>query len=302
MCSVSTRHGRAVGAWRSTMSCHQTSRPGLHRSPVRIAEAPDDQDVLDGWRSAQRRVGGGLEVDGLAAPPAAVGGDEQPRLGVVDAARQRLGGEAAEDDRVRRADAGAGEHGDGQLRDHGHVDGDAVAGADAQLLERVGGLLDLAVQVGVGERPRVAGLADPVVGDLVAEAGVDVAVEAVVATLSLPPSNQRAKGGSQSRVRAERLHPAQLLAGQVGPEALVVVLGHGVELGPALAWALNAGSGGNSRPSAMRFSISGPPAAATLLVGHASASSDSCAIPVGTRGPATRARYPLARSGVGPAD
>ena len=40
---------------------------------------------------------------------------------------ERLGGEAAEDDGVRRADAGAGQHGDGQLGHHAHVDGDAVA-------------------------------------------------------------------------------------------------------------------------------------------------------------------------------
>ena len=49
--------------------------------------------------------------------------------------------------RVRRADAGAGQHGDGQLRDHRHVDGDAVAGLDAQPLEDVGELADLAVQL-----------------------------------------------------------------------------------------------------------------------------------------------------------
>ena len=71
---------------------------------------------------------------------------------------------------MRRADPGAGQHRDRQLRDHRHVDRDAVAGPDPELLERVGGLADLALEVGVGQRPGVAGLADPVVGDLVAEA------------------------------------------------------------------------------------------------------------------------------------
>ena len=98
---------------------------------------------------------------------------------------ERLGGEPAEDDRVRGADPGAGEHRDRQLRDHRHVDRDAVAGPDAELLERVGRLLDLAQEVRVGERPRVARLADPVVGDLVAEAVRDVAVDAVVADVQL---------------------------------------------------------------------------------------------------------------------
>ena len=35
---------------------------------------------------------------------------------IVDAIDDGVGGEAAEDDRVHGADAGAGEHGDGQLR------------------------------------------------------------------------------------------------------------------------------------------------------------------------------------------
>ena len=80
-----------------------------------------------------------LEPAGVAAAVAAVGGDDELRLGVVDAVGQRLGGEAAEDDGVRRADAGAGEHGDRQLGDHRHVDGDAVAAPHAELLQRVGG-------------------------------------------------------------------------------------------------------------------------------------------------------------------
>ena len=36
-------------------------------------------------------------------------------------------GEAAEDHRMDRAEAGTGEHGDGRLGDHGHVDHDPIA-------------------------------------------------------------------------------------------------------------------------------------------------------------------------------
>ena len=169
------------------MSCHQTSRPSVIAVPPGRAspEPPHDEGVLDRRGQLERLVDGRLEADGLAAPPAAVGGDDQLRLGVVDAVRQRLGAEAAEDDRVRRPEPRAGEHRDRQLGDHRHVDRDPVAGPDAELLERVGGLLDLAQEVGVGQRPGVARLADPVVGDLVAEAVGDVAVEAVVADVQL---------------------------------------------------------------------------------------------------------------------
>ena len=119
--------------------------------------------------------------------------------------RQRLGGEAAEDDRVRRADPGAGEHRDRQLRDHRHVDRDPVALLDAELLQRVGGLADLAQQVGVGERPRVAGLADPVVGDLVAAAGLDVPVEAVVGDVQLAADEPLRERQVPLEGRVERL-------------------------------------------------------------------------------------------------
>ena len=74
----------------------------------------------------------------------------------------------------------AREHHRGQLGHHRHVDRDAVALRDAELGERVRDAARLVQEPLVGDRLRVARLAFPVVGDLVAEAGLDVAVEAVV--------------------------------------------------------------------------------------------------------------------------
>ena len=101
----------------------------VHYSPQRstwILHRLDDvraagDELLDGL--VDRR----LERRGLAAAVAAVGGDDHLGPGVVDPAVQRLGGEAAEDDRVRRPEAGAGEHRDRCLRDHRQVDRDGVA-------------------------------------------------------------------------------------------------------------------------------------------------------------------------------
>ena len=131
------------------MSCHQTSRPSVIVASRRVvAEAADDEDVLDA--SACRLSASstaGLSAAGLPRrqPPSAV------MTSFASASlirpRQRLRREAAEDDGVRRADPGAGEHRDRQLRDHRHVDRDPVALLDAELLERVGGLLDLAMEV-----------------------------------------------------------------------------------------------------------------------------------------------------------
>ena len=191
-----------------------------------------------------------LEADLLAPPVAAVGGDQDLRPAVVDAARQGLGREAPEDDRVGRADAGAGEHRDRQLRDHRHVDGDAVALLDAELLEGVGGLADLAQEVGVGQRPGVARLADPVVGDLVAEAGLDVPVEAVVGDVELAADEPLRERQVPLEGRVERLRPADPLARQALPEGHVVALGLVVEV--SLRVGLGDEGGRRARTSAAR--------------------------------------------------
>ena len=162
-------------------------------------------------------------------PPSAVIRTLAPA--VVDPARQRLGREAAEDDGVRRPDPGAGEHRDRQLGDHRHVDRDPIAGPDAELLERVGGLADLALQVAEGERPGVARLADPVVGDLVAEAALDVAVDAVVADVQLATDEPLGERQLPFQGRLERLGPVDPLARALRPEGLEVALGFLVQVG-----------------------------------------------------------------------
>ena len=65
-------------------------------------------------------------------------GDHRLAGAVVDANRQLVGGEPAEDDGMHCTEPGAGKHGDGRLRDHRHVDDDPVALADAAAPERAG--------------------------------------------------------------------------------------------------------------------------------------------------------------------
>jgi len=89
---------------------------------------------------------------------------------------------SAEDDGMHRADARAGEHGDGEFGDHLHVEADAVALLDAERLERVGGLLHLDLEFGVGEGLallRVVAL--PYQRGVIAVAFVDMPIHAVVA-------------------------------------------------------------------------------------------------------------------------
>ena len=172
-----------------------TSDGGLERlvpphvaSSVQVdvaAGAPDHEDLLDRAVAGDGGVDRRLQRGGRAAAVAAVGGDDDLGLGVDDAGAQRVGGEPAEDDRVRGAEPGAGEHRDDRLGDHRQVDRDPVALADAERLQGVGGPADLALQLGVGDGAGVAGLALEVDGHPVAVAGLDVPVDAVVRRVEL---------------------------------------------------------------------------------------------------------------------
>ncbi len=172
-------------------------------------------------------VDGRLERRGGAAAVAAVGGDDDLGLAVLEPRGEGVGGEAAEDDRVRCADARAGQHRHDGLGDHRHVDRDPVAGGDAEVGQRVGGLADEVLQLGVGDRALVLGgvvdrLADEVEGDLVAASGLDVAVDAVVGGVELAadePLRERRVVPVQDAVPAGV--PREAL-GLLGPEALAV--------------------------------------------------------------------------------
>ena len=185
--------------------------------------ALDHHHVLDrrAWTSTASSTLG-LSGDAAPLPVAAVGGDDHLGLGVVHPVDDRVGREAAEDHRVRRADAGAGQHRHRQLGDHRHVDGDPVALGHAEARQRVGEPAHLVVEVGVGDRAGVARLALPVVGDLVAPAGLDVAVEAVVADVERAADEPPGEGQVPLEHRVEVVEPGEQLAGLAGPEGLGV--------------------------------------------------------------------------------
>ena len=265
-CSESNASASWVVGCRSTTSCHQTSFVGPGDV---LAGTAYDEDVLDAGARRDRLVDRGLEGEGAALAVAAVGGDDQLGVGVLDARGQRLGGEPAEDDRVRGAEAGAGQHRDSGLGDHRQVDRDAVAGAYAELGQRVRGLRDLGQQVGVRDRAGVARLALEVDRDLVAVAGLDVPVEAV--DRDVEPCRRRTTSRKVPRSsRAPRSTPAPTSAD--GPASPRTRAGRPTPRcrarHPPLAAAANSGAGSKRRSSDSRFSRSltaGAPSAWRLL-------------------------------------
>ena len=172
----------------------------------------------------ERLVGVLLERHLTAAAPAPVRGDDDLRLAIVDAVAQRLRREAAEDHAVRRPDAGARQHGDRQLGDHRHVDGDGVALLDPVLAEGGGEAVHLAIHVPVRQHARVARLAFPDERRLVAARALDVPIEAVVGDVELAADEPLRVGQLPLLRLLPGLHPPQLF-GLLLPEAQRIGLG-----------------------------------------------------------------------------
>ena len=144
----------------------------------RIAAATGHDAVTHSGSAGQGRVGVVLQVHVLPGAERVVLRHQHRGPEVFHAVPEGLGRESAEDDRVRRAQPGAGQHGNGQFGDHPHVDRHAPPAPDAECPQRVREAADALVQFAVGDVQPVAGLALPVERDAVAALG-QVPVQAV---------------------------------------------------------------------------------------------------------------------------
>ena len=123
-------------------------------------------------------------------------------------------------------DAGAGQHGDGSLRHHGHVEGHQIPFTNPQGLEGIGCLADLSVELAVGEAACVAGFTFPNQGRFLGRGASQVPIEAVVGEVGAAAFKPAGKGGiAPIEHRVKGLKPVQVLAGQVPPEAIGIGLG-----------------------------------------------------------------------------
>ena len=188
----------------------------------------------------------GLHQDRLVAAMGAVAGDDSRAGGIDDAVGERVCGKAAEYNRVNRANAGAGQHGNGQFGHHRQVDGDAVALFDAARLEHVGEFADLFVQLSIGQRgifPRLVALPDD--GDLIAFC-IEVPVKAIVGDIGLAAGKPLNRNRPRVHVVVIRPHGIPLLepvelCGLCSPKSLWIGDGTRV-LFPVLVHALDVGA------------------------------------------------------------
>jgi hypothetical protein len=132
------RLGRTVGAHLHKFVVQPNIPAGRPRHL--IAGAAHDQHLFVALAFFQGFVGILFERDGAAPAHPLIGGDDELRIGVNDAARQAVGREAAKYHRMHRADAATGEHGVGRFGNHRQINGDPVAFLDAVGFEHVGEL------------------------------------------------------------------------------------------------------------------------------------------------------------------
>ena len=206
---IGRRERRATGAAVLRLGQVHQLRPvmiavGDHAGAL-LGALQDDAGVrlvageLDGLVE-QRLVG-----DDAARLDAAGGGENEFRFGVLDAGGQFIGGEPAEDHRMHRANARAGQHGDDGFGHHGHVDDDPVALLHGEIAQDGGKTRDFVEQLRVGDgafRAGDGGIVDD--GGLISAPGLHMAVHAVVAGVALRSGEPAA---IDAHVRIENLVP-----------------------------------------------------------------------------------------------
>ena len=184
-----------------------------------------------------------LVLDDPARLDAAARGENDLRLGVVDAGRELLGGKAAEHHRMNGADPRASEHGDDRLGNHRHVDQHPVARHDSEIVEHGAERRRLVEQLAVGDGAlRPGDRAVVIERDLVSATGLDLPikrVEACVAAGVGKPAAVDACVGIEDALRG--LYPRDL-ARHLRPE--------GLRIGAPAIIGLPIGAGHRFAPSA----------------------------------------------------
>ncbi len=221
--------------------------PGDQRR-FRLRALQDDAGLRLGGGERDRLVEQRLVSDHAAGLDAAARREDQLRLGVVDAGRELVGGEAAEHHGMHGADARAGEHRNHRLGHHRHVEDDAVAFDDAELAQHAREGRDLDQQLAVADRLLRSG-DRRIVDDrgLVGAPGLDMAIDRVVAGIADSADEPAAiDPGQRIEHLCGALDPVDV-ARRLAPEALGVLEGSPIDL------VIAARAGGHGRLSCPGF-------------------------------------------------
>jgi len=178
----------------------------------------------------QRFIHRGFELHFFPAPVSAVRGDDDGGAQIVDASLQCFGGKSTEHDAVNDAEPGAGEHGDGEFRNHRHVQDGPVAGFVAARLEHGREADHQPVQFLVGEHALFPRLTFPDDGGFIFARRRQVTIQAVIGDVGLAsgePFGERRIPFEHARPGFE---PVDVLCGEVGPELCRIFLSAAIQV------------------------------------------------------------------------
>ena len=112
----------------------------------------------------QRIINHIFQRDVFGTAERTIAGDDELCIGILKTVGNALCTETTKDDRVDGSDPCTSQYGDGQLRNHSHIDANTVAFFDAIVLEYIGKLVHLGMQLCIGEQAvvviRVIGFPD----------------------------------------------------------------------------------------------------------------------------------------------
>ena len=200
--------------------------PAWHHRSCRHLTLVDDRVLRLVFCEFDRGVEQRFVLDHTVDLHATRGRDHGLRLAIVDAHSEFTRRETSEHDGMHHTQPGTGEHRDGGLGDHRHVDDDPVALRYPAACQHAGETCDEVEQFAVGVL--LDGAGDGAVvdqGGLVAAAAFDVAVEGVVTRVQLAadePSGDRL--GVAVDDLFPRCHPVDVSSG-VGPELFGILEG-----------------------------------------------------------------------------
>ena len=215
--------------------CHQDIHSHVFGAHVVGCHALDsfeetlpDQDRLANRVAIQFGQGGVDDVferDRFASAFPNIGGDQEFRFCRTDALTQGFGRKPGKDDRMNGTDSGTGQHGHGQLGDHGHVNGNDISFLDSRPNQGIGNLTNFAEDFVVGEFANVGGfISFPNQGHLVAFGG-NVSVESVVADVELASGKPTNVTVAKTSLEGffEGTEPIQVFLGLRGPECFGIL-------------------------------------------------------------------------------
>src|SRR5438876_3073791 len=142
----------------------------------------------------------------------------------MDAVNESVGWESAERHRVWRADAGASQHRNGQLRRHAHVNCNAITLLHPERLQDIGKLLHFTMKLLISKGTNLARLTLPDQRRFILAPGLKVAIKAVVGEIDLAAGEPLGPRAIPLKNSVPLFEPMQFL-GNTSPELFRLLYG-----------------------------------------------------------------------------